>query len=93
MFGILVEFWMRQEVATWENEYHVPQFHATRGTTKGGLVSPNLFNLVINNVVHNWLSMPVEDELVAQDGMGLAVGRCIWIFYADDSLVGLRDPE
>ena len=37
--------------------------------------------------------MIVYDELVAHDGLGLAVGRCTGMIYAGDSLVGSRDPE
>ena len=37
--------------------------------------------------------MMVEDELVAHDGLGLAVVRCMGMFYADDGLIGSWDPE
>ena len=69
MCAILVEFWGWKEVITRKNGYHGPHFQETRRTTYGGLISPNLFNMVVNNVVHNWLSMTVEDKLVAHDGL------------------------
>ena len=37
MWGILAEFWARQEVVTRKNGDHGPQFRATYGTTQGGL--------------------------------------------------------
>ena len=37
--------------------------------------------------------MMVEDKLVACDGMGLGTGRFVGMFYTDDVLVGLWDPE
>ena len=44
-------------------------------------------------MVRNWLALTVEDQLVAHEGMGLAVGRCLRLFYADNSLVGSLDTE
>ena len=41
----------------------------------------------------NWLYMVVEDELFDHGGLGLAVVRCMGMFYMYDGLVGLRDPE
>ena len=37
--------------------------------------------------------MEAEDQRVAHDGMGEAVGRCLEIFYADDGMVGSREAE
>ena len=54
---------------------------------------PTLFNLVVDNVVRNWLSMTVEDELVAHDGLGLMMGQCIGMFYANDGLVWSREQK
>ena len=35
----------------------------------------------------------VEDQQVDQDGLVETVGRCVGVFYADDGMVGLRDPN
>ena len=35
----------------------------------------------------------LEDQLVDQEGLGLAIGRCLVLLYADYGVVGLRDPE
>ena len=51
MRGFLAGFWSRQELVTQQNRYHGPQFRATCGTTKGGLTSPTLFNVRVDNVV------------------------------------------
>ena len=37
--------------------------------------------------------MMVEYKLVPHDGLGLTVGRCMVMFYADDGLFGLKKPE
>ena len=37
--------------------------------------------------------MTVEDQRVAHDGMGVAVRKCLGIFYSDDGIVVYQDPE
>ena len=93
MCRILAELWYRQEVFTQKNGYHVPHLQATKGTTQGGLVWTNFFNLVVNNFMRNWLSMMEENELVAQDSMRLAVGQCMGMLYTHDRLFGPMDSE
>ena len=39
------------------------------------------------------LVMMVEEQLVAQDGLGLAVERCLGIFYDDSGMVESLYPE
>ena len=76
-----------------KNGYHGPQFRATRGTTQGGLTSPKIFNVAVDNVVRNWLSMTVEYEAVIHDGLVHAVEMSIGVFYADNGLIGSSDLE
>ena len=93
MRGLLEEFCKRQEVVIRKNGYHGTHFQETRGTTQGGHIYPTLFNLILDNVVHNWLVLTVEDDLVAHEGPGLAVRRYLGLFYANNGMVGLWDPE
>ena len=44
----------------------------------------------MDNVVQKWLVLEVEYQLLAQEVIGLAVGRCMGLFYADDFIVGSR---
>ena len=80
-------FWDQQYVVTLQNGYHGPHFRATICTNQGGLISPTLFNLIIGKVVWKWLAMMVEDQLVAQEGLVIEVGRCMGLFYADNIVV------
>ena len=93
MCKILEVFWDYQEFVTRQNGYHGFHFKATRGNTQGGIVSPTIFNLIVDNVVRKWLALMVEDQLVAQDGLGLAVGRCLVLLKTNDGMMGSRDPE
>ena len=68
-------------------------FPAIQVMTHGGLVSPTLFNVVVDNVIHTWLAITVEGQRLAHDRLGDAVGRCLGLFYAYDGMFGSRDPE
>ena len=89
----MAEFWEWQEVVTCKNGYNGPHFQTKRGKTQGSLISPTLFNLVVYNVIRNWMYMIVERKFVFNYGLGLEVGWYMGMFYADDGLVGSQDLE
>ena len=60
---------------------------------KGGLVSPTLVSVVVENIIRTWLAITVDDQRVAHDRLREAVRRCLGVFYADDGMVGSRDSE
>ena len=93
MYRLLEVFWHQQEVITFQKGYHVLNFKATRGTTQGRLIFTILINLIVENVARNWLEMTAEDQLVVHEGLELAVGRCMGLFYADNRVVVSWDPE
>ena len=37
--------------------------------------------------------MRVEDQMVPRDGLIETIGRCVGFFYADNGMVGSRDPD
>ena len=49
--------------------------------------------MVVDNVIRTWLAMTLEDQRVAHDRLGETVGRCLGVLYADDGIVGSRDPD
>ena len=71
----------------------MPSFPSTRGITQVELVSPTLFNVVVDNVIRSWLTMTVEDQRVAQEELGETAGRCVGFFYTDDGMFGSRNPD
>ena len=93
MRDILAEFWEWQEVVTQKNVYNVSQFRVTRGTTQGGMKLLTLFNVVVEKMVRNWLSMTVEDDTIIHDDLGHAVGQIMGVFYAYNGFIGSQDPE
>ena len=51
MYELLATFWVHQKFATRKTGYHSPKCKATYGTVQGGIISPNLFNVVMDNLV------------------------------------------
>ena len=51
LWGLLAEFWSRQEVVTHQNGFHSPQLGDTRGKTQGGLAYSKLFNVEVDRVI------------------------------------------
>ena len=82
-----------QELVTCQNGFHVPQFQVTRGTTHGILASPTIFNVAVEIVVSNWLSLTFEDNSATHDIPGMEVGRWMGVFYVDGGVIISRDPE
>ena len=91
MCRLLSVFWEQQYFVTCQNGYHGLHFKETRGTNQGGIALSTLFNLIVENVVSNWIALAVEDQLIAQEGLGLVLGRFLGLLYADNSVLGLWD--
>ena len=91
--GLLETFWDYQRVVPRQNGFHRPAFLTTRGTIQGGLVSPTLFIVVVDNVIRTRLSMVVDDHRVAHDEMVKTFGRCVGVFYSDNGMVISHDPD
>ena len=93
MLKLLETFWVHHEVVTRQIRYNRTNFNSNRGTTQVELISTTLFNVVVDNVVWSWLAMNVEDQKVVQEGLGINVGRCLGVFYAEDVIVRTQEPE
>ena len=44
-------------------------------------------------MVHNCTSLTVDDKYVTREGLGMAVGRCMGVFNADEGITRSREPE
>ena len=53
---------------------------------------PTLFNVAVGIVVRHCISLTVEDNYATHDVIGMALGRCMEVFYVCYVMIGLRDP-
>ena len=75
-----------------QSGYHGKAFWTSRGITQGDIISPTIFNIVVDAVVCYWLSQ-VDGEGSKITGLGQTVTKKLTIFYVDDGLVVARDHE
>ena len=61
--------------------------------TKGELGSSTIFNEAVDSVVRYCISLTVEDLSSTHEELGMAVGRCMGMFYANGRMIVSRDPE
>ena len=92
LWGLLEEFWSRQEVVTRQNGFCGLHLQATRGTTQVGVALPTIFNVEVEIVVQYWISLTLKEKSYVCDGLRVVMGRIMGMFYADNGLIGLRDP-
>lgn len=84
---LIHNFWDDQKTVARHSGHCGPVFEADSGATQGGLLSPELFNIQIDAVIHHWPLLVTDDDSISADGPGLTVAERLAIFCADDSLV------
>jgi hypothetical protein len=72
---LLTNFWNSLTIVAKQSGYHGEPFKSERGTMQGDIVSPTIFNVVINAVVRAW------HNKLEEEGLSDIVQA---IFYADD---------
>ena len=50
-------------------------------------MSTTLFNMVVDDVIRNWMEVMVEDQTVNQNVLGETVGRFLGVFYSNNGMV------
>ena len=71
--------------------YYGADFKGDRGVTQGDPLSPTILNVVVDEVVRNWVAVIVEGT-EEQGKCGQEVRHQNALFYADDGMVALSDP-
>ena len=67
-------------------------FKGYRGVTQGDTLYPTLFNVVMDAVICQWVTV-VEATEEGMEGLDLSIWDMVESFYADDGLVALTQPE
>jgi len=78
---IIQTFWERHTVVPRASGYHGRAFKATRGVTQGDILSPMIFNVVVDCIIKAWKQEHPDVATVVDT-----------IFYADDGELASEDP-
>ena len=74
-----------------EGGYYGTAFQGDRGVTQGDPLSPTIFNVVVDEVVRNFVTVMVE-EAEERGKRGQEGRRQSTIFYAGDGMVASSYP-
>ena len=66
-------------------------FKGARGVTQGDPLSPTIFNVVVDSVVHHWVTLVVKDA-EKRGGRGWEGRHQAALFYAYGGMVASSDP-
>ena len=67
-------------------------FKGYRGMTQGYPMSPTLFNVVVDTVIHHWVAVVVATK-EGMEVLGMSIWYLAGYFYADNGLASLTQPE
>ena len=89
---LLQSYWRRLTIVARSGGYYWKDFKGGRGVTKGDPMSSTIFNVVVDAVVHHWVTGVVVDAK-AQGGLGQEGRHQAALFYTDDGMVASSDPR
>ena len=88
---LLQTYWRWLSMVARAGGYYGTAFHGAHGVTQGDLLSPTIFNVVVDAVVRNWV-MVVIAGVEERSEHGHEVRHQAALFYADYGMVALADP-
>ncbi len=61
--------------------------------TQGGPISAKLFNILVDDVVREWLRQLRDGGIVDPEELDFLMAAFFAIFYVDDAYLAARDPD
>ena len=71
--------------------YYGISFKRHQGVTQGDPLSPTIFNMVVDVLIHHWVTL-VAGEEAGPDGFVWVVQWLVAFFYTDDIFLSLTSP-
>jgi len=82
---VLQTFWKSQVIAVRQNGFYGSVFEGGRGVTQGDIISPTIFNIMVDSVVR-----VLDMEITNHEDMEVKTTQ---IFYADDGYISGIDGD
>jgi hypothetical protein len=84
LLKILTNFWSSLRVVARQQGYYGDPFKSKRGTTQGDIISPTIFNIIVDAIVRAWYHQ-LESENLSD--------KVRAVFFADDGHIYSNDAE
>jgi exonuclease III len=88
---LLQTFWNNLQVVARQSGYHSSPFRVSRGVTQGDIISPMIFNIVVDAIIRYWYQC-LSLESFTGEGDG-SIPEVSAGFYADDGVLAAYDPD
>jgi hypothetical protein len=91
LIRLLRNFWNKLLVVARQSGYHSSPFSVRRGVTQGDVISPTIFNIVVDAVVRYWLqrtSLAASQDTSDQSQLEVSAA-----YYADDGVLCSHDSD
>ena len=72
--------------------YFVLPFKRYHGTTQVDPLPPKLFNMVVNSIIHHWVTVVAEIE-EGPEGLGMSIWDLAAYFYSYNGLIASNQTE
>ena len=92
MRRLLREYWNKSTMVERAGGYYGTGFKGGRGVTQGDLLSPTIFNVVVDAVVRHWVTIAVTEAEKRRE-RGMEGRHQAALFYADDGMIASSDPQ
>ena len=89
---LLREYWNKSTMVARAGGYYGTGFKGGLGVTQGDPLSPIIFNVVVDAVVHNWVTLAVM-EAETRGGRGREGRHQAALFYAVNGMVASSDTQ
>ena len=89
---LIQSYWRRLTMLARARGYYGTAFKGGRGVTQDNPLSPTIFNVVVDAVVGHWVTGIIADA-EARGGLGKEGRHQVALFYADNGMVALSDPQ
>ena len=89
---MLREYWERTTMVARSGSYYGKGFKGGRGVTQGDLLSPTIFNVVVDAVVRHWLNIATQ-EAERRGERGREGRHQAALFYAEDDMLASSNPR
>ena len=93
---LLWRYWEQLTVVAWSRGYYCPHYKGFRGVTQWNMLSPTIFNVVVDAFLWHWVNVAAATEKAVTSGaeyterFGRNVQHLLAYFYTDNGILAMN---